>query len=307
MHEESNVDTDIFTWPDGPDIRNFKSDSARVQVDVGALSDPGKVRANNEDHFLVARFDRSMQTLLTNLPPGYIPEHYGEIAYGMLVADGMGGQAAGEVASRLAVSVLVDLVLQTPDWILRLDDQSLQEVRKRMERRFQQVQEALRGQAREDPSLAGMGTTMTLACTLGADLLLMHAGDSRAYLLRQDKLHRLTCDHTVAQSLADAGVISPQDVATHPLRHVLTNVLGGRAGRVRVDWSELRLLDGDQVLLCTDGLTDMVSHETIVEVLQSGGTAADACRALVDHALDAGGKDNISVVLGRFRIKEDGK
>ncbi len=307
MHEESNMDTDIFTWPEAPDIGCFKSDSARVQVDVGALSDPGKVRPNNEDHFLVARFDRSMQTLLTNLPPGYIPEHYGETAYGMLVADGMGGEAAGEVASRLAVSVLVDLVLQTPDWILRLDEQSLQEVRKRMERRFQQVQEALRGQAKEDPSLAGMGTTMTLACTLGADLLLMHAGDSRGYLLRQDRLHRLTCDHTVAQSLADAGVISPQDVATHPLRHVLTNVLGGRAGRVRVDCRELRLMNGDQVLLCTDGLTDMVSEGTIIKVLKDADTAADACRILVDQALDAGGKDNITVVLGRYDIPEEGK
>jgi protein phosphatase len=306
MHEESNVDTEIFTWPEAPDIRSFKVDSPRVRVDLGALSDPGKVRPNNEDHFLVARFDRSMQTLITNLPPGHVPEHYGETAYGMLVADGMGGEAAGEVASRLAVSVLVDLVLQTPDWILRLDDQSLREVQKRMERRFQQVQEALRGHAREDPSLAGMGTTMTLACSLGADLLLMHVGDSRAYLLRQDKLHRLTCDHTMAQSLADAGVISPQDIATHPLRHVLTNVLGGRDGRVRVDCSELRLMNGDQVLLCTDGLTDMVSEATIIEVLRSDGTANDACRVLVDQALYAGGKDNITVVLGRFHIPEEG-
>jgi protein phosphatase len=307
MHEQSNVDTDIFTWPEASDIRSFKSDSERVQVDLGALSDPGKVRPNNEDHFLVTRFDRSMRTLITNLPPGHVPEHYGETAYGMLVADGLGGEAAGEVASRLAVSVLVDLVLQTPDWILRLDEESLRQVRKRMERRFQQVQEALRGQAREDPSLAGMGTTMTLVCSLGADLLLIHVGDSRAYLLRQGKLHRLTCDHTMAQSLADAGVISPQDVATHPLRHVLTNVLGGRDGRVRVDWRELRLVDGDQVLLCTDGLTDMVPHETIIEVLRSAGTAADACRTLVELALDAGGKDNITVVLGRFHILEDGK
>jgi protein phosphatase len=176
-----------------------------------------------------------------------------------------------------------------------------------MERRFQQVQEALRGQAREDPSLSGMGTTMTLTCSLGADLLLIHAGDSRAYLFRQDRLHRLTSDHTMAQSLADVGVISPQDVATHPMRHMLTNVLGGRSDQVRMECRELRLADGDQILLCTDGLTDMVPDEAIVEVLRSAATAADACRALVDQALNSGGKDNVTVVLGRYRIPEEGK
>jgi protein phosphatase len=307
MQRKSDVDTDEFTSLETTDIRGFKSVSALVEVDLGALSDPGKVRPNNEDHFLVARFDRSMQTLLTNLPPGNVPHRSGETGYGMLVADGMGGEAGGEVASRVAVSVLVDLVLQTPDWILLLDEESLQQVRKRMEQRFQQVQEALRGQARDDPSLSGMGTTMTLAGSLGADLFLIHAGDSRAYLFRQDKLHRLTCDHTVAQSLADAGIISPKDVATHPLRHVLTNVLGGRDRRVRVDYREVRLADGDQILLCTDGLTDMVSDESIVQVLRSAGSAAETCHTLVDQALEAGGKDNVTVVLGRYHIPDEGK
>jgi protein phosphatase len=307
MRGESEVDTEIFTWPDAPDVRDYKSVSTLVQVDHGALSDPGKVRPNNEDHYLVARFDRNMQTLLTNLPPGHVPLRCGETAYGMLVADGMGGEAAGEVASRLAVSVLIDLVLQTPDWILRLDEQSREAWRKRMEHRFQQVQEALRGQAREDPSLSGMGTTLTLTCSLGADLLLIHAGDSRAYLFRQDKLERLTSDHTLAQSLADAGVIPPQAVATHPMRHVLTNVLGGKGGRVRVECRDLRLVDGDQILLCTDGLTDLVRDEIIVQVLQSAATASDACRSLVDLALNAGGKDNVTVVLGRYHIPEVGK
>jgi protein phosphatase len=199
----------------------------------------------------------------------------------------------------------VDLVLHTPDWILRLDEHLFQEVRQRMEQRFQQMQEVLTGQARDDPALWGMGTTMTLACSLGADLLLIHAGDSRAYLFRQDRLHRLTRDHTVAQSLADVGAIRPQDVATHPLRHLLTNVLGGRSGKVRADYRELRLVDGDQILLCTDGLTDLVSEAAIREVLRCAGTAADACRALVDLALEAGGKDNVTVVLGRYHIPKE--
>ena len=302
MREESDVDTEVFPWPAPAEVRSIRSISAQVQVDLGALSDTGKVRPNNEDHFLVARFDRNMRTLLTNLPPGQVPEQCGETGYSMLVADGMGGEAAGEVASRNAIGVLVELVLRTPDWILRLDERWLHEMQQRMERRFQRVQETLTEQAREDPALSGMGTTMTLACSLGADLLLFHAGDSRAYLFRHDRLHHLTCDHTMAQSLADVGAIRPQDVPTHPLRHVLTNVLGGRDKPVRVECRELSLVDGDQILLCTDGLTDLVPDDAIREVLQSANTAADACRALVDRALDAGGRDNVTVVVGRYRI-----
>lgn len=307
MRGESDGDTVVIPRPESLHAQRSGSISAGVEVDLAGLSDPGKVRPNNEDHFLVARFDRNMQTLLTNLPPGHVPEHCGETAYGMLVADGMGGEAAGEVASRNAISFLVDLVLRTPDWILRLDQHSLEEVRQRMEQRFQQVQEALVGQARDDPSLWGMGTTLTVACSLGPELLLVHAGDSRAYLFRHDRLYRLTCDHTVAQSLADVGAIRPEEVATHPFRHVLTNVLGGKEGPVRVEWRNLRLVDGDQVLLCTDGLTDLVPDSAIRDVLHNAATAPDACGALVQRALNAGGKDNVTVVLGRYRIPKEGK
>ncbi len=305
MQGAGNVDTDEFFYPAAGGFRPARSNSARVQVDLGALSDAGKVRPHNEDHFLVSRFDRSMQTLLTNLPPGHVPERCGETVYSLLVADGMGGHLAGEVASRNAISLLVDLVLETPDWILRLDDDLMQQVRHRMERRFQHVQKALNDQAREDPDLSGMGTTLTVTCSLGADLLLFHAGDSRAYLFRQGRLHRLTCDHTMAQTLADVGAILPEEVATHPLRNVLTNVLGGRGGKLRVECRELRLEDGDQILLCTDGLTDLVSDAAIREVLRRAWPAADACRALVDLALEAGGKDNVTVALGRYHLAHE--
>jgi serine/threonine protein phosphatase PrpC len=305
MHEESNVDTEEFTLPPPPDVRDPQSISACVEVDLGALSDAGKVRPKNEDHFLVARFERNMQTLLTNLPPGHIPVSASETAYSMLVADGMGGHAAGEIASRNAVSLLVDLFLRTPDWILRYDEGWLQKVRQRMEWRFQRVQEALTDQAREDPALTGMGTTLTMACSGGADLILVHVGDSRAYLFRQNKLHRLTSDHTMAQSLADVGAISHEEVATHPLRHILTNVLGGKGERVKVEYRELRLADGDQILLCTDGLTDLVPDVAIRDVLRNAATAADGCRALMNLALESGGKDNVTVVLGRYRIPDE--
>jgi PPM family protein phosphatase len=163
MQGERDEDTDVFFWTATVHDRSIRSSSSRVQVDVWALSAAGKVRPNNEDHFLVARFDRMMQTLLTNLPPGQIPEQCGETNYSMLVSDGMGGEAAGEVASRNAIGILVDLVLQTPDWILRLDEHWLREVQRRMEQRFRKKQETLTEQAQDGPALSGMGTTITAA------------------------------------------------------------------------------------------------------------------------------------------------
>ncbi len=285
-----------------PERGRLESVSALVEVDLAALSDPGKLRSNNEDHFLVARFDRTMQTLVSNLPEGAVPPRHAETAYGMLVADGVGGAVAGEIASRTAIQALVELVLETPDWIMRLDGDRAREVLQRLERRFQKVREVLLAEAREDPTLLGMGTTLTLACSLGADLLTAHVGDSRAYLFHKGRLERLTRDQTMAQSLADAGAISQEEVATHPSRHVLTSAIATRGAFVQVELSRSRLEDGDQLLLCTDGLTEMVAEEAIAGVLSRPGPAARACGSLVDLALEGGGKDNVTVVLARYRI-----
>lgn len=276
--------------------------SSLTHVEIGALSHTGAVRANNEDAYLVARFDRQMRPLLTNLPAGYIPDRYADAGYGFLVADGMGGHAGGEVASRTAISALVDLALRTPDWIMRIDEDSAREVLARMDQRIQQVEQTLIDLTHTDATLSGMGTTMTLACSLGADLFIAHIGDSRAYLLREGRLHRLTRDHTVAQALADAGAIGPESVDTHPMRHVLTHVIGTKGEKAQAELGMLRLIDGDEVLLCSDGLTEVVTDEAIVRALQKRGPAADACNALIEMALDAGGPDNVTVVLARYRI-----
>lgn len=304
MHTNADVDTDEYLAAVVPVSPAPETVSSRVQVDLGALSHAGKVRQNNEDHYLAARFDRSMRTLLTNLPAGSVPDRSAETAYGMLVADGMGGHAAGDFASETAIRVLVDLVLHTPDWIMRLDDDLIREVMKRMDGRFRQVRETLTALTREDPNLAGMGTTLTLACSLGADMILVHVGDSRVYLHRQGQLHRLTRDHTRAQQLADAGAIRPDEVARHPLRHVLTNALVTEGGEARTDLDQLLLMDGDRILLCTDGLTEMVEDAAIAETLDREESAQDACNALVEKALAAGGTDNVTVVLCHYRFPE---
>jgi protein phosphatase len=146
-----------------------------------------------------------------------------------------------------------------------------------------------------------MGTTLTLACSSADELFIGHVGDSRAYVLRGGNLIRLTRDHTHAQELADAGLIPQENVARHRLRHVLSRALGPRGSDIEVDVTRLRLLDGDQLLVCTDGLTGMVPDEAITPLVGKG-TAQEACQALIDAAIAAGGKDNVTVVLARYQF-----
>ena len=165
-----NVDTEEYPAVASPiDVQSPPSNSAGVQIDLAALSDPGKVRPNNEDHFLVVCFHRALQTVLTNLPDGLIPVRAEEVGYGMVVADGMGGMAAGEVASQLAIRTLINLALATPDWVLRQGQPEIERVMQRMAERYQRVSEALREEARADARLWRMGTTMTLACNIGSE------------------------------------------------------------------------------------------------------------------------------------------
>jgi protein phosphatase len=281
--------------------------STLVEVELAGRSDPGKVRANNEDHFLIARFERTMKTLATNLPKGEVEPQYAEAAYGMLVADGVGGSEGGEIASRTAIRTLVELVLDTPDWTMPFDESLAQEVLRRMERRFQKIREVLVEQAKADPSLRGMSTTLTLACSLGPELLTAHVGDSRAYLFHKGRLQALTHDQTLAQSLADAGAIAQSDVAKHPSRHILTSALASRGAFARVDLRRLRLEDGDRLLLCSDGLTEMVPEADIASVLATADSCDAACGRLIDEALEAGGKDNVTVVMAQYRIPPEAR
>ncbi len=296
MSEPSSEDTPPVRqpWP--------QTSSARVGVDVAALSHQGLVRAANEDHFLVVRFGRSFETLMTNLPSDAVPTRADEVGYGLLVADGMGGAAAGALASRTAISTLVSLALETPDWILSTGEQETDEVLQRMEARYTQVDAALRMKSQEDVRLAGMGTTMTLACSLGSSLIIGHVGDSRAYLFRNHQLHQLTRDHTFVQVMIDVGSLTKAQAAQHPLRHVLTRALGGSLNPVKGDFQRAYIADGDQLLLCTDGLTELVDPATIASTLQSAATADAACQALVARALENGGRDNVTVAVARYRF-----
>jgi len=253
-----------------------------VRFTCAARTDVGIVRSGNEDNYLMLA-DRGV----------------------FIVADGMGGHAAGEIASRMAISALVSLALDVPDWIFNVDEEHAREIERRSRKFVQEVGAMLIERGRQDPALRGMGTTLTVARSLGRDLMITHVGDSRAYLLRGGSLHRLTRDHTYAQLLVDCGRLTPGEVADSRHRHVLTNALGGSSGDVRVDTDRLQLEDGDRLLLCSDGLTDLVDDGTITTLLGETTRSSEACERLVQRALDNGGRDNVTALVARYELPEE--
>jgi protein phosphatase len=282
--------------------RAFHPFSAQVRVDIAAVTHPGLLRENNEDQFYVARMSRALETLTTSLPSASVPQRAEEVNYAMVVADGMGGHAAGEVASRLAISALVGLVLELPNWILRLDEIAAPEIERRARDTVKQVGAMMFKEGRDNEELRGMGSTLTIARSLGRDLLVVHVGDSRAYLLREGQLHRLTKDHTYAQMLVDCGKLAACDMAESRVRHILTNALGGSTEAVDVDVDHMQLENGDRVLLCSDGLTDLVDDDLITRTLVATPASEAACAALLQLALDRGGRDNITVIVAAYTL-----
>jgi protein phosphatase len=291
-----------FLFPEMP--RPF---SSRVEVDFGAATHVGHVRSTNEDSYLIGRTGRYWERLHTSLPAGQLPARHEENGYLLAVADGMGGHQAGEVASSLALRTVVSAILNAAHWALKLDNpeeraQEVEEAKQRGVEYFRQAHQAINEQASGDAGLARMGTTLTGAYTFGTDLFVMHVGDSRAYLHRGGRLKQLTHDHTLAQELVEAGRLRPEEAHGHRFSHMLTRVLGAGAPEVRPESAHRQLADGDCLLVCSDGLTGMVGDARIAEVLGRGEPAEQACRALVQEALDGGGKDNVTVLVARYRV-----
>ena len=271
--------------------------SSRVNVDLFGVTDKGYDRATNEDHFLIVRAGRAVETVLTSLGkdetmPG---ELFEETGYGMVVADGIGNDAGGEMASRQAIYTLLSLALHTPDWQFRWGSKEKNTVMWRMKDRFRRVNAALLRDATANVSLGGMCTTMTAALTHGTDLIIGHIGDSSAYLLHRGQLVKLTNDHTVRVRL-------PSDPLMVELRGLLLQTLGSREGECDPQVNNYLLEDDDQLLLCTAGLTDMVEDSEIEIVLNTASSAKSACRSLVDLALKNGGRENVTVIVAHYSI-----
>jgi len=266
------------------------------------LTDRGKKRATNEDQFLIAALARALciqQSSLREAPVQYADAD-GQL---LVVADGMGGHAGGAEASALALNAIEDFLLHALKWLFALGASAeteridvLGELRSALRRADARVCEA----ASRHPELQGMGTTLTIAYTHGSELFVAHVGDSRCYLYRGGVLYQLTQDHTLVAEMVRNGVLPPERVARHQWRHIITNVVGGPKPGVRAEVHKSSLEPGDVVLLCTDGLTEMVKDDEIAAILRAEQNPRVASERLVGLANERGGVDNVTVVVSRY-------
>ena len=281
---------------------------SRVRIEIAARSHQGLVRASNEDSYIVFRMARYLERILTKIPEGELPVRKDDQSHLMVVCDGMGGHQAGEVASRTALVKALELILRSPRWAMSFDDPTtredeIQALLNRSRGYLAAIHTALRAQAQSDSRLEGMGTTMTGAYSVGTELFVLHVGDSKAYLLRDGRLSQITHDHTVAQQYADLGVIPQEAVAGHHASHMLTRAIGAPTESLRGDLHHLRIENGDRLLLCSDGLTDMATAEQIRTVLMSRASCEEACQSLIDLALAGGGRDNVTAIVASFSVE----
>jgi serine/threonine protein phosphatase PrpC len=281
--------------------------SSRIRIDFGAVSHTGKVRLNNEDAYLIWRTGRFWEKLRTNIVDPLLPEHQEENGYSMAVADGMGGLDAGEDASRTALTTIVNLILTSVKWALKLDqpDTRDEEIREGINRAVSFLAQAdltISKRAKKEGAYKKMGTTLTATYSYADDLFIFHVGDSRAYLFREGELKQLTRDDTVAQNLADAGAILQSEAQHHRFKHMLTQAVGLEEGNVNVEIHHLKLTNGDRILLCSDGLSDLVQEGEIAAALTSDRNSQHQCEELLELALSHGGKDNITILIGHYQI-----
>src|SRR5262245_22965882 len=272
--------------------------SKDIKIRLFGRTDVGQIREHNEDNFLIADLTRRSRSLME----GDREQSVGDRGTLLGVCDGMGGAAAGEVASQLAVDIIYEKLSQgeVPS---NHDDLA--------RRLVQAVEEAgvrIFNEARADRTRRGMGTTATIAALLDDRLFVAQVGDSRAYLLRGEQFVQITRDQSLVNQLIEAGQLTEEEAETFEHNNIILQALG-TADSVQVDLTYVDLKQGDTVLLCSDGLSGMIRPEEIKEVLLKIKDPLEACKVLTERANLAGGHDNITVIIGQFegsRLPEGG-
>jgi len=272
------------------------------KLDCYGLSDIGQVRKANEDQFLISDLVKSLLIHHTSLSHEDHTRLFGN-SQGqlLLVADGMGGHAAGKQASTIAVQSLTRYVLNTMPWFFRLNESLESDRKEELVSALEECQRSIEVAAEGSAANRGMGTTLTMAYVIWPRLYIVHVGDSRCYLFRQARLEQITTDHTVAQQYVEHGALTPEQARESRWSHVLWNCVGGGSSSLKPEVYKATLEVGDTLLLCTDGLSGPVSDQRISALLQEDRGAQETCRRLVSLANEGGGKDNITVVVARFR------
>jgi PPM family protein phosphatase len=270
-----------------------------ISVRSFGLTDPGQLRKSNEDHFLIAELVRTLWVHLSSLSQ---PEtrHGRNRGHIFLVADGMGGHKAGEVASALSVATIESFVLNLLHRFSNLAQADEAGVLKDLQLALRQADARIFEETAHHPEWAGMGTTLTMAFSSGWKLFVIHAGDSRCYLFRKGTLRQLTIDHTMTAEMIRHGLLKTGEAAPPIFRHVITSSLGGNKPGVEVNVQRVDLETGDRLLLCSDGLTDMLNNEQIAAILEAEREPQAACQRLIAQANEQGGRDNVTVIVANF-------
>jgi PPM family protein phosphatase len=271
------------------------------KMDCFGQTDRGLRRPSNEDHFLIADLNKALRIHQTSLNFDDEETLFGT-SQGMmlLVADGMGGHAAGEQASRLTVESLTSSILNVMPWFFSRDAEGDEDLRTALERALHRCQERLQTEAKARPSVQGMGTTLTAAYVHWPRATIVHAGDSRCYLLRRGKLKQITRDHTLAQQLVDESEFRTSDLLHTRWANILWNAIGSGDTEVKPEVHQFDLQLNDVLLLCTDGLTKHVESGEISEQMGRNLDARATCQSLIDLTLSRGGTDNVTTVIAKF-------
>jgi PPM family protein phosphatase len=266
--------------------------SAPVRVSVFGKTDLGLTREHNEDTFLVA----DLSSGDANLPPDVRSHEVGPRGSLFMVADGMGGAAAGELASAMAADSIYRHL--STAWA---EDAEVSAARfaYRMKEAVELANQQIYAYARENPDVRGMGTTVTAAGVFGDELYLTQIGDSRGYLIRNGETFQLTRDQSLTQRLVDAGELTEEEAEQSERRNIILQALGPDP-RVKVDLSRQRLRRGDLLILCSDGLSGVVKREELSQMVAQSADLPSLCSALIDLANERGGPDNVTVVAARF-------
>jgi protein phosphatase len=267
------------------------------EIDAHGVTHPGKVRRDNQDHYLLCSLRRQVVVRGSSIPQAETLVGDSErLASLAMVADGVGGAAGGETASRVALTGIARYVTRSLRCYYRSHDED-EDFTDALREGARECHEDLRRRAEEDSDYRGMATTLTLYLGVWPRAYLLQVGDSRCYLLRDGELTQITRDQTMAQEMVDLGVMKPEQVAGTRLEHTLTSSIGGSHTRPTVSRFDMNW--GHVLLLCSDGLTRHVSDDRIRDVLRSMTSAKQACETLLEDALTGGGSDNITIVVGR--------
>ena len=274
------------------------------EIDVYGLTHAGKVRPDNQDHFLICALRKQMAVFQTSLPQ---PEQLGggpeRLAFLAMVADGVGGAVKGEEASRVALEQVTQYVSGTMRCYYATGAENDQAFTEALQEAALHSSAELRRLGQEDTDYEGMATTLTLYLGVWPRAYLLQVGDSRCYIFRNGELRQITRDQTMAQELLDIGVLKPTDAAAVRFSRTLSSSIGGRMTDPVV--TRLDMTWGTIVLLCSDGLTAHVPDDRIRERLRTMTSAKQVAEDLLRDALEGGGEDNVTIIVGRALRKVD--